>query len=41
MEFLKEDSSRYYPILDSRFSGFVVLSDLKPGQEPAEGEEAE
>lgn len=30
MQYLREDTSRYYPILDTRFSGFVVLKDLEP-----------
>ena len=38
MEYLKEDGSRYYPILDSRFQGFIILKDLpreiKEGEEP-------
>ena len=25
MQYLRDEKSRYYPILDSRFSGFVVL----------------
>ena len=25
MQYLKDENIRYYPILDSRFSGFVVL----------------
>jgi len=29
MQYLKDGSSRYYPILDSRFSGFVVLQDVE------------
>lgn len=28
MQYLKDETSRYYPILDTRFSGFVVLQDL-------------
>ena len=36
MKYLKDDSSRYYPILDTRFSGFVVLKDLDPTALPIE-----
>ena len=35
MQYLREDTSRYYPILDTRFSGFVVLQDLEPTSLPA------
>ena len=42
MQYLKEDTSRYYPILDTRFSGFVVLQDLEPtAKAAADGAEAE
>lgn len=41
MQYLHEDTSRYYPILDTRFSGFVVLKDLDPSAKPAEGEAEE
>ena len=34
MQYLKDDSSRYYPILDTRFSGFVVLQDLDLSAQP-------
>ena len=32
MLYLKEDTSKYYPILDNRFSGFVILQDLESSQ---------
>lgn len=43
MQYLRDETSRYYPILDTRFSGFVVLQDLEPTAKPdgADGAAAE
>ena len=35
MQYQKDETSRYYPILDTRFSGFVVLQDLEPSAQPS------
>lgn len=40
MQYLKDDSgAKYYPILDTRFSGFVVLRDMPASGVAAEGEQ--
>ena len=39
MQYLRDDGHRYYPILDSRFSGFVVLQDVDSGSSKPEGEQ--
>ena len=41
MAYLKEEGNRYHPMLDTRFSGFVVLRDLAEGEisGAADGEE--
>ena len=38
LKYLNDDNQRYYPVLDTRFSGFLILKDLpregKDGDEP-------
>ena len=29
----QDDESRYYPVLNSRFSGFIVLKETRPSRE--------
>ncbi len=41
MQYQKDDSSRYYPILDSRFSGFIILKDLEQSSSTAAAAQAE
>lgn len=38
MEYLKDEKYRYYPVLEGRFSGFIVLKDV-PRADGATGEE--
>ena len=38
MEYQKELSDKYYPILDNRFSGFVVLKDTDGSSEKPDAE---